>query len=357
MTNLISIVRQHPVGRISLQWVPVGIFVVALALAPGLLSEFGLNLLGRFLTYAIVAIALNLIWGYGGMLSMGQGLFFALGAYAMGMFLKLEASGQELPDFMTWSGRDTLPFFWEPFHSPVFALAMAILIPAALAMAIGVPIFRSRTRDVYFSIITQALTLVVSILFVGQQPITGGTNGLTSFTTILGLPLVAHSTQMALYLLTAACLVAVYLFCRWLVQSRFGKLLVALRDDEDRVRFLGYNPVLIKTSMFTLSAAICGLAGALFVPQVGIISPSAMGVVPSIEMVIWVALGGRGLLSGAIAGALVVNYAKSYLSETFPVFWQLLLGVLFVGAVLLFPKGIVGYISVWWDRLRKKSDG
>lgn len=354
MANMISSVRARPAVRIGLQWVPVLVFAILLALAPGVLSDFAINLLGRFLTYAIVALALNLIWGYGGMLSMGQGLFFALGAYAMGMYLKLEASSSELPDFMSWSGLERLPFFWQPFHSPVFAVVMAILIPTAVAVAIGIPIFRSRTRDVYFSIITQALTLVVSILFIGQQPITGGTNGLTNFSTILGAPLVEHNTQVTLYLITAACLVAVYLLCRRLVQSRFGKLLVALRDDEDRVRFLGYNPVVVKTIIFGLSAAICGLAGALFIPQVGIISPSALAVVPSIEIVIWVALGGRGLLSGAIVGALVVNYAKSYLSEAFPVIWQLLMGALFVGVVLLFPKGLMGYLGLLWDKLKKK---
>ena len=331
------------IGRITLQWVPIALFAVLLAIAPSFLSDLRLNLLGRFLTYAIVALGLNLIWGYGGMLSMGQGIFFGLGAYAMGMYLKLESGGKELPDFMSWSGLDKLPLFWEPFRSPIFAIAMAICVPALLAALIGFSIFRSRTRDVYFSIITQAMTLIVSILFIGQQPYTGGTNGLTNFSTIFGAPLI--TSQTAMYFASAICLIAVYVLCRWLVQSRFGKVLMALRDDEDRVRFLGYNPALIKTIVFALAAGISGLAGALFVPQVGIISPSALGVIPSIEIVIWVALGGRGLLFGSIVGALAVNYAKSYLSESFPAFWQFLMGALFVGVVLLFPKGLVGYLS------------
>lgn len=336
---------------VLLQWVPILLVAVILAAAPEFLSDFRLSLLGRFLTYAIAAIGLNLIWGYGGMLSMGQGLFFGLGAYAMGMYLKLEASGTQLPDFMSWSGLEKLPIFWEPFRSPVFAIGAAILIPALLAVLIGYPIFRSRTRDVYFSIITQALTLIVSILFIGQQPYTGGTNGLTNFSTIFGTPLIM--TSNALYFASAIALILVYILCRWLVGSRFGKILVAMRDDEDRVRFLGYNPSVLKTIVFAISAAIAGLAGALFVPQVGIISPSAMGVVPSIEMVVWVALGGRGMLFGAIIGALAVNYAKSYLSETFPVFWQLLMGALFIGVVLLFPKGIMGYLTELANRIFK----
>ena len=326
-----------------LEWLPISGLAVALLIAPNFLSGFGVNLLGRFLTYAIVALGLNLIWGYAGMLSMGQGLFFGLGAYAMGMYLKLEGSGRELPDFMSWSGLERLPAFWEPFHSPVFALAAAVIGPALIAALIGFPIFHSRSRDVYFSIITQAFTLIVSILLVGQQAYSGGTNGLTNFPTILGTPL--QNAQTPLYFASAFCLIAVYLVFRVLVQSRFGKLLMALRDDEDRLRFLGYDPALIKTLVFALAAGVSGLAGALFVPQVGIISPSALGVVPSIEIVIWVALGGRGLLLGSIVGALGFSYAKSYLSESFPGFWQFLLGALFVAVVLVAPKGIVGYLA------------
>jgi len=324
---------------------PFLVMLVLLCLAPLGLSDFRLNLLGKFLTFAIAALGLDLIWGYGGMLSLGQGLFFGLGAYAMAMYLKLEASGKHLPDFMVWSGRETLPLFWKPFYSPIFALSMAVLFPTLLAAVLGYLVFRSRARGVYFSIITQAFTLIVSILLIGQQPVTGGTNGITNLSTIFGLPLSNPNTQRVLYFITVLCLVGIYALCRRLTRSRLGRLLVALRDDEDRVRFLGYNPVTIKTAIFALSAGISGLAGALFIPQVGIISPSALGVVPSIEMVIWVAVGGRGTLLGAIVGALLVSWGKSLFSESFPAIWQFFMGALFIGAVLLFPHGLLGALS------------
>jgi urea transport system permease protein len=356
-TDRTAQLRSHFVIRAAGQWAPIVVLAALLFVAPGFLSDFRLNLLGRFLTYAMVAVGLNLIWGFGGMLSMGQGLFFGLGAYAMGMYLKLEATGNELPDFMSWSGLESLPGFWEPFRSPAFAVAMAVIVPVFVAVVIGFPIFRSRTRDVYFSIITQALTLIVSILFIGQQPITGGTNGLTNFTTIFGQPLIATGTQQALFYASAVCLIAAFVACAVLVRTRFGKLLVAMRDDEDRVRFLGYDPAVLKTIVFAASAAISGLAGALFVPQVGIISPSALGVIPSIEIVIWVAVGGRGDLFGSILGALIVSYAKSTLSEMFPVIWQLLLGGLFVGVVVLFPKGAAGIASSIAAKIRARKGG
>ncbi len=332
-----------------------GLFIgvmLLLLLAPPFLSDFRLNLLGKFLTFALLALGLDLIWGYGGMLSLGQGLFFALGAYTTAMYLKLEASGSHLPDFMSWSGLESLPFFWQPFHSPIFALAAAILLPTCLAALIGYLVFRSRTRGVYFSIITQALTLIMSILFIGQQPYTGGTNGITDLSTVFGFSRTAQTTQTVIYLITVVCLGGAFLLCRWLTQSRFGRLLVAMRDDEDRVRFLGYDPVLLKTLVFALSAALAGLAGALFIPQVGIISPSAMGVVPSIEIVVWVAVGGRGTLAGAILGALLVSWGKSAFSETFPTIWQYFMGAMFISTVLLFPKGVLGYLSVGAARLK-----
>lgn len=340
MSPLLATLRR----LIQQQW-PFLVMLVLLALAPLGLSDFRLNLLGKFLTFAIVALGLDLIWGYGGMLSLGQGLFFGLGAYAMAMYLKLEASGKHLPDFMVWSGRETLPLFWKPFYSPIFALGMAILLPTLLAALLGYLVFRSRARGVYFSIITQAFTLIVSILLIGQQPVTGGTNGITNLSTIFGLGLSTPTTQLALYFVTILCLVGVYALCHRLTHSRLGRLLVALRDDEDRVRFLGYNPVTIKTAIFALSAGISGLAGALFIPQVGIISPSALGVVPSIEMVIWVAVGGRGTLLGAIVGALLVSWGKSLFSESFPAIWQFFMGALFIGSVLLFPDGLLGALS------------
>jgi urea transport system permease protein len=329
------------------RWGPFIILMVALLLAPLYLSDFRLSQLGRFLTLAIIAVGLDLIWGYGGMLSLGQGLFFSLGAYGFAMYLKLQASGGKLPDFMFWSGLKELPWFWAPFASPYFAIPAAIIIPALVAAILGFFIFRSRVQGVYFSIITQAFTLLTGIWFIGQQAYTGGTNGITNLgaAQIFGRGLLSSQVQLGFYLATVLCLGLVFLFCRRVIDSRFGRVLVALRDNENRVRFLGYDPVIIKMLVFTLSAAIAALAGILYVPQVGIISPSNMGVVPSIEMVIWVAVGGRGTLLGAILGALLVNYGRSFFSESYPNIWQYFLGALFVGSVLLFPKGLVGSIS------------
>ena len=330
---------------------------VALALsllaAPLTLSDFHLNLLGKFLTYAIVALGLDLIWGYGGMLSLGQGLFFGLGGYAMAMHLKLESSGGALPDFMSWSGRESLPVFWEPFRSPVFAVAAAVLVPTAVAALVGYLVFRSRVQGVYFSLITQALTLIASILFIGQQAVTGGTNGITNLKTVFGFPRGSAATQTVLYFATLCGLCAAYLFCRGITRSRFGRLLVAMRDDENRARFLGYNPVTLKTLVFAISAGIAGAAGALFVCQVGLISPSTMGVVPSIEMVTWVAVGGRGTLIGAIVGALLVSWGKGVLSESYPEIWQLCFGALFAAAVMLLPSGIAGAIQGAGKKLKR----
>ena len=321
---------------------PFLILALALLVAPLILSEFRLGLLGKFLTFAILALSLNLIWGYAGMLSLGQAVFFGLGAYAMAMFLKLEAAGDRLPDFMFWSGLETLPLFWAPFKYAWFALPMTFIIPAALAGGVGYLVFRSRITGVYFALITQALALMVSILFVGQQPYAGGTNGITNYSTIFGIPVVSTETQLVFYYVTVGVLVSIYLLFHWVVASRFGRLLVAMRDDENRVRFMGYNPVVLKTLVFAVSGGIAGVAGALYVPQVGIISPSNMGILPSIEIAVWVAVGGRGTLLGPIIGALLVNSAKSGLSESFPAIWQFFLGGLFIGAVLLFPSGIIG---------------
>lgn len=333
-------------------WGPFIIFGLLFLLAPLFLSEFRLNLIGKFLTFAIVAIGLDLIWGYGGMLSLGQGLFFGMGAYAMAMYLKLEAGGGRLPDFMVWSGMKELPAFWQPFQSPYFALAMVIIAPTLVAAILGYFVFRSRIQGVYFSIITQALTLIISVLLIGQQPYTGGTNGITNLSTIFGYSLANQETQTALYLVTVIILGLVYLFARSFTRSRFGRLLVAVRDDEARVRFLGYDPAVLKTITFALSAAIAGIGGALFVPQVGIISPSSLEVLPSIMMVVWVAVGGRGTLVGAVVGALLVNTGQSLFSEQFPDIWQYFLGALFIGVVLLFPQGIIGGLRLAVDKFK-----
>ena len=315
-----------------------------LLVAPLVVSDFRLGLLGKFLTFAILALALNLIWGYAGMLSLGHGVFFGLGGYAMGMFMKLEASGGKLPDFMFWSGLEHLPVFLAPFKYAWFALPMVFILPAALAGGIGYLVFRSRITGVYFALITQALALIVSILFVGQQPYTGGTNGITNFSTIFGFQVFSPNTQLALYFITVGTLVTIFLVLRLVLESRFGRVLVAMRDDENRVRFIGYNPTVLKTLVFAVSGGIAGVAGALFVPQVGIISPSSMGILQSIEVAVWVAVGGRGTLAGPVIGAILVNAAKSGLSESFPNIWQFFLGGLFIGAVLLFPAGIMGFI-------------
>jgi len=319
--------------------------IALLLLAPLFLSEFRLSLLGKFLSYAILALGIDLIWGYTGMLSLGHGVFFGLGAYCTAMYLKLEATGGGLPDFMSWSGLTGLPWFWQPFEHGWFALVMAIVLPVSLAAILGYLTSRSRIHGVYFSILTQALALIFVILFVGQQPYTGGTNGITNFSTIFGYDLAAPSVQTVLYYISVFFLVATYLFCHRLVNSRFGRILVAIRDSENRVRFSGYNPVWFKTFVLALSAGIAGLAGALFVTQVGIISPAMMGIVPSIEMVIWVAVGGRGTLTGAVIGAILVNAAKSSFSESFPDAWLYFLGFLFILVVLLFPDGITGLFT------------
>lgn len=321
---------------------PALALVAVLLAAPLFLSEFRLGLLGKFVTFAILALSLNLIWGYAGMLSLGHGVFFGLGGYAMAMFLKLEAAGDKLPDFMFWSGLEKLPIFWAPFKYSWFALPMTFIVPAALAGAIGYLVFRSRITGVYFALITQALALMISILFIGQQPYTGGTNGITNYSTILGYSVFSQETQLALYYIGLSALVLVFVLVQWVMSSRFGRVLVAMRDDENRVRFIGYDPVVLKTLVFAASGGIAGVAGALFVPQVGIISPSNMGILPSIEVAVWVAVGGRGTLLGPVIGAILVNTAKSGLSETFPVIWQFFFGGLFIGAVLLFPTGIVG---------------
>jgi urea transport system permease protein len=334
--------------------VPLLIFILLLT-APFYLSDFRVSQLGRFVTFAIIALGLDLIWGYGGMLSLGQGLFFGLGAYGFAMYLKLQASGDKLPDFMFWSGLTELPWFWAPFASPIFAILAALLIPALIAAILGFLVFRSRVQGVYFSILTQALTLLTAIWFVGQQAYTGGTNGITNLgaAQIFGKSLMHADVQLGFYLAGVIALGLVYLLCRGITRSRFGRVLMAVRDNENRVRFLGYDPVIIKLIVFSLSAAIAALAGILYVPQVGIISPSNMGVVPSIEMVVWVAAGGRGTLIGAVIGALMVSYGRSFLSESYPDIWQIFLGALFVATVLIFPKGVVGSLQDAWPRLAR----
>ncbi|MEV6030249.1 urea ABC transporter permease subunit UrtC [Nonomuraea sp. NPDC052116] len=321
--------------------------VIALVAAPLLLEPFRLGLLAKYLCYAIVALGIGLAWGQGGMLTLGQGVFFGLGGYAMAMYLKLTEAGGGLPDFMVWSGVERLPALWAPFANPIFALAMAVLGPVAIALLLGALVFRQRVRGAYFAILTQALAAALVILLVGQQGLTGGTNGMTNFFELFGQDLAEDSTQRTLYLVVAVVLGALYLATRQLVNSRYGRLLVAVRDGEDRVRFLGYDPALVKTVTFAASAGMAGLAGALFVPVVGIISPALLGVVPSLELVVAVAVGGRHALAGAVLGAVVMGYAKTAFSEQFADGWLYLQGALFILVMTLAPKGIVGLVGRW----------
>ncbi|QDR81738.1 urea ABC transporter, permease protein UrtC [Sporomusa termitida] len=326
--------------------------LIGLALAPLFLSEFRTNLLGKFVAYAILAIGLDLIWGYTGILSLGHGVYFGLGGYAMAMYLKLEAANGKLPDFMSWSGLEVLPWFWQPFANGAAAMVLAILIPTGIALVIGYLTFKNRIQGVYFSILSQALALIFVVLFVGQQAYTGGTNGLTNYKSIMGLPLANDTTKLVLYYVAVGLLGLTYYLCRVLVNRRIGKILIAIRDGENRVRFSGYNPAAYKIFVYCLSAAIAGVAGAVFVPQVGIISPAEMGIVPSIEMIIWVAIGGRGTLVGAVIGAILVNALKSGVSESFPAVWSYFIGLAFVAVVLFMPAGIVGLARKLARRLR-----
>jgi urea transport system permease protein len=337
---------------------PALFIVAALALAvlaPAALGPFRLQLLGKYLCFAIVGVGIAIAWGRGGMLTLGQGVFFGLGGYAMGMHLKLkEAGAAGLPDFMIWSGVDKLPMIWKPFANPIFALAMVILLPTAVAVLLGLLVFRQRVRGAYFAVLSQALAAAFVILLVGQQGLTGGTNGLTNFQFFFGLDLYEEANQKIVYLITVGVLGVVFLLAWQLKDSRFGKLLVAIRDGEDRVRYLGYDPAIVKTVAFAFSAALAGIGGALFVPVVGIISPAELGIVPSLAMLIGVAIGGRYSLVGAVGGALLYNYAETSLSEAWPSGWKYLVGALFIAVMVWAPRGLAGLLTSASERFRRK---
>jgi urea transport system permease protein len=324
-------------------------------------SDFTLNRFGKFLAYAILALGIDLIWGYTGILSLGHGVFFGLGAYAIGMHLMLTIGtesvyGSALPDFMVWNQVKELPLFWKPFYSFPVALIGAMIVPTIFAWIFGFLAFRSRIKGVYFAIITQALALSAWLVFNRNETNLGGTNGLTDFKQIIGFRLSDPSTQRGLYILTVLCLGAAYLLCRWIIRSRTGKVLVAIRDSEQRVLFSGYSPANYKLFVFVVSAALAGLAGALYAPQVGIITPAQIGVLPSLEMVIWVAVGGRGSLVGAVVGAIGVNWGRSILTNHFPDLWPFFLGGLFIAVVLFFPDGLVGVarrLKTAWQGVHK----
>jgi urea transport system permease protein len=328
------------------------------------LSDFSLNRFGKFLAFAILALGLDLIWGYTGILSLGQGVFFGLGAYCMGMHLMLTIGkesvyGSDLPDFMVWNQVKELPLFWKPFFSFPVAVVGAILVPMLFALVFGFFAFRSRIKGVYFAIITQALALAAWLVFNRNDTNLGGTNGLTDFKQVIGYRLSDPGTQRVLYVLTVLCLGGSYFLCRWIIRSRAGRVLVAVRDSEKRVVFSGYTPANYKLFVFVVSAGLAGLSGLLYAPQVGIITPAQIGVLPSLEMVIWVAVGGRGSLVGAVLGAVSVNYGRSVLTNYFPELWPFILGGLFVLVVLLFPDGLVGMVRKGKSLLseRKAAEG
>lgn len=314
-------------------------------------------LLGKYLCYALLAIALDLVWGYCGILSLGHGAFFALGGYAMGMYLMRQIGERgvygnpDLPDFMVFLNWKELPWYWFGFDMFWFALLMIILVPGILAFLFGWLTFRSRVTGVYLSIITQALTYALMLAFFRNEMGFGGNNGLTDFKDILGYSLQADETRIALFLMSGFMLIIGYLIARFVVRSKFGRVVSAVRDAEDRTRFIGYRVEDYKLWIFVLSAVLAGIAGALYVPQVGIINPGEFSPLNSIELVIWVAIGGRGTLYGAVIGAFLVNYAKTYLTGAFPELWLFSLGALFVVVTIFLPKGIVGLI----ESLNKKS--
>jgi urea transport system permease protein len=335
---------QHRRWPLVILWV---LIIAAIVAAPSVLPVFRLNLLGRFLALAIVALGIDLIWGFTGLLSLGQGIFFALGGYAAAMYLQLNSSGDLLngiPEFFTLYGVDRLPAFWQPFHSPWFTLVAIWLIPGLLAALLGNLVFRNRVKGVYFSILTQAALLVFFNFFNGQQKLINGTNGLkTDVTQLFGQMVGSAEMQRGFFWVTAVMVILMWLLVRWVVRGRFGDVLIAIRDDEPRLRFAGYNPTLFKTLVFAIAGSLAGIGGALYTVQSGIVSPQFMTVPFSIEMVIWVAVGGRGTLVGAILGAVAINYAKSLVSEALPQSWLFIQGGLFILVVTALPEGVIGW--------------
>ncbi|MFL9610541.1 urea ABC transporter permease subunit UrtC [Methylobacillus sp. Pita2] len=340
----------------------IGLGILAafiLVVLPLGLDPFRLGLVGKYLTYAFVAVSLVLLWGNGGILSLGQGIFFGLGGYAMAMFLKLEASDPVstaiqstpgIPDFMDWNQLTALPWFWEPFKSLPLTIIAILVVPTLFAFIIGYAMFKRRVGGVYFAIITQAIALILSILIIGQQGYTGGVNGITDLKTVLGWDIRTENAKYVLYYLNAALLIGCILLSRYVLSSKFGMLLLAMRDKEERVRFSGYDVSNFKIFIFCLSALISAIGGAMFTLQVGFMSPSFIGIVPSIEMVIFAAVGGRMSLIGAVYGTLLVNFGKTMFSETYPELWLFLMGGLFIAVVMFFPNGLAGI----YDKYAKK---
>jgi urea transport system permease protein len=353
-TNSTALRRAAPWWSLALLALLLGV-VIPLALDP-----FRLGLAAKYLSFSFAAVGIVLIWGYGGILSLGQGMFFGLGSYALAMFLKLEAAsvagsasalsqfyGSNLPDFMVWNSIDTLPWWWTPFAHLGFALAMAVVLPAVVAFALAYANFRKRVGGVYFSIVTLALASIMAIVIIGQQGSTGGINGITDFRTFAGLPLDGEGPRRTLYFVTVALLLTCLVVARFITTSRFGRVLVAIRDREDRVRFSGYDPALFKAFIFAVAAVITAVGGAMFALNEGLASPSLVGIVPSVEMVVYAAVGGRRSVIGAVYGTLLVLAAKTYFSENFLAYWQYFIGAMFIGVVVFMPAGLAG----WFERL------
>ncbi|MFK8027324.1 MAG: urea ABC transporter permease subunit UrtC [Gammaproteobacteria bacterium] len=346
----------------------IGLVVVLVFLGivlPLVLDIFRLNLVGKYLTYAFVAMSLVLCWGYGGILSLGQGIFFGLGGYCMAMFLKLEASDPVttaiqstpgIPDFMDWNQLTELPWFWVPFDSFAFALVAVLVVPTVFAYIIGAAMFKRRVSGVYFAIITQAVAAILTILIIGQQGLIGGVNGITDLRTLHGWDIRDDSAKYILYYINLFLLAVCILIGRYILNGKVGKLLLALKDKEDRVRFSGYDVANFKIFIFCVAAAFSAIGGAMFTLQVGFMSPSFVGIVPSIEMVIFAAVGGRMSLIGAIYGTLLVNYGKTLFSESFPELWLFLMGALFIGVVMAFPNGLAGIYNSLMEKYKLKKN-
>ncbi len=340
--------------------------VLLLVILPLSMDIFRLNLVGKYLTYAFVALGLVLCWGYGGILSLGQGVFFGLGGYCMAMFLKLEASSPEntaiqstpgIPDFMDWNQLTELPWFWEPFHSFGFTLFAVIAVPAVFAFIIAVAMFKRRVGGVYFAIITQAVAAILTILIIGQQGYTGGVNGITDLRTLHGWDIRTDEAKYILYYINALLLFLALFVAAFVIKSKLGRLLVAMRESEERVRFSGYDVSGFKIFIFCLAAAISAIGGAMFTLQVGFMSPTFVGIVPSIEMVIFCALGGRLSILGAVYGTLLVNWAKTSFSESFPELWLFAMGALFIGVVMAFPNGLAGIYQRYIEPILLRMSG
>ena len=353
-------------------WIFLAIIALVAAVVPAMnllaepgstfhLPTYAVSLIGKYLTYALLALSVDLIWGYCGILSLGHGAFFALGGYAMGMYLMRQIGDRgvyanpELPDFMVFLNWQELPWYWYGFDWFPFAMIMVIAVPGALAFVFGWLAFRSRVTGVYFSIITQAMTYALLLAFFRNDMGFGGNNGLTDFKDILGFNIQAPETRATLLVASAVALAIGFVICRVITGSKLGKVLVAIRDAESRTRFLGYRVEHYKLFVFVLSAMMAGVAGALYVPQVGIINPGEFAPANSIEIVIWVAVGGRGTLIGAALGAVLVNYAKTYFTAALPDIWLFALGGLFIAVTLFLPKGILGTLQAWWKQEQKQD--